>query len=247
MNLSCTKITHFLLTGLLLSHYTHALGFESSFTSLLPILRLNAAQTKEPSQPPENRASLTTVLKGALGGATCSALLSSAWGKSDLNFFGVIPAYAPLACCLAGVAGFTLTRQIVEPASFTRAMNDFMGAFFILFGSFKILSLRGFAQSYRQYDLLAEICPLYAHIYPFLELGLGLSYITNCDPLTTNLASLHLNIFSALGVMHQIFVHKRPINCPCLGSLMKVPISVVTLFEDLLMAGMALGMLHSLA
>ncbi len=45
---------------------------------------------------------------------------------------------------------------------------DFMGLFFIVFSFFKILDLEGFPNSFRMYDPLAKILPVYAWVYPFI-------------------------------------------------------------------------------
>ncbi len=53
-----------------------------------------------------------------------------------------------------------------------------MAGFFIVFSFLKFLDLKGFARSYTMYDLLAKQWKVYGFIYPFLELGLGIMYLT---------------------------------------------------------------------
>jgi hypothetical protein len=49
-------------------------------------------------------------------------------------------------------------------------------------------------------------------------------------------------LISALGVANELR-KKQTIMCACLGTVFKIPMTYVTLFEDLLMASMALYML----
>lgn len=122
------------------------------------------------------------------------------------------------------------------------AMLDFMGMFFVIFGMFKIFNLSAFAQAYADYDLIARSSSLYAHLYPFLELALGIFYLTNTVLLPTYIITLVLMLVSAAGVFHALAQH-REIECACLGLVFKVPMTYVTLAEDLIMALMALYMI----
>jgi cation transport ATPase len=117
-------------------------------------------------------------------------------------------------------------------------MNSFMGSFFIAFSFFKLLDLKGFAESYATYDLLASNWRTYGYVYPFVELALGIAYITGFDPLLTNIATIIIMGFSSLGVIRAIS-NKRKIRCACLGTVFKLPMSTVTVIEDLLMVAMA--------
>lgn len=118
-------------------------------------------------------------------------------------------------------------------------MNNFMGGFFLVFSFFKFLDLRGFADSYNNYDLLAKKFYYYGFVYPFIELGLGLAYISNWEPVYTNIFTVIIMGFSSMGVI-QSLLSKRKIRCACLGAVFNLPMSSVTVIEDLLMAGMAL-------
>lgn len=76
-------------------------------------------------------------------------------------------------------------------------------------------------------------------IYPFLEITLGIAYLFNLYPIVTNIATLILMTVSSIGVAQELSKNKT-IICACLGTVFKIPMTYVTLFEDLLMAGMAL-------
>lgn len=118
-------------------------------------------------------------------------------------------------------------------------MNNFMAGFFIVFSFFKFLDLRGFADSYSTYDLLAQKVYNYGFIYPFIELGLGIFYLTGWQPVYTNVVTVIVMGFSSIGVIKAL-MDKKKIRCACLGAVFNLPMSTITVLEDLLMAGMAL-------
>jgi hypothetical protein len=121
-------------------------------------------------------------------------------------------------------------------------MMDFMGGFFLVFSFFKLLNLPAFATAYQTYDIVAKAIPAYGFIYPFLELALGAAYISRFALVYTNSATLLLMALSAAGVL-QALRKKTRIQCACLGTVFNLPMTKVTLFEDLLMVAMAAFML----
>ncbi|NBO10845.1 MAG: hypothetical protein EBV25_04690, partial [Methylophilaceae bacterium] len=118
----------------------------------------------------------------------------------------------------------------------------FMAGFFLVFSFFKMLNIQAFASSYAMYDLLAIRFKAYGYIYPFIELGLGIAYLISYNPITTNTLTLIVMTFSSLGVIKAV-LDKQKIRCACLGTVFNLPMSTVTIIEDLLMAAMALWML----
>jgi hypothetical protein len=121
-------------------------------------------------------------------------------------------------------------------------MRYFMAYFFIIFGAFKIINLPGFVEAYMTYDLIAQKSILYAYGYPFIEITLGIFYLMNWVPTITNIVTLIVMLVSAAGVYNELRKNKM-IACACLGVVFKIPMTYITLFEDLLMAGMAAIML----
>ena len=121
-------------------------------------------------------------------------------------------------------------------------MRNFMAGFFIVFSFFKFLDLKGFASSYAMYDLLAKRVKVYGFVYPFVELALGIAFLTNFEPQITYTTTIIVMGFSSLGVIQSV-LDKKKIRCACLGAFFKLPMSTVTIIEDLLMVAMALFML----
>lgn len=113
-------------------------------------------------------------------------------------------------------------------------MSHFMAGFFLVFSFFKLLDLKGFVASYTMYDVIAKRFRLWAYIYAFLELALGIAFLTNFMPFFTNLSALIIMSISIIGVLQTIW-NKKQIQCACLGAVFNLPMSTVTVIEDSLM------------
>ncbi|HEX2862880.1 MAG TPA: MauE/DoxX family redox-associated membrane protein [Lacunisphaera sp.] len=122
-----------------------------------------------------------------------------------------------------------------------RWMHGFMGFFLVAFALLKLFDLRGFADGFQMYDLLARRVRAYALVYPFIELALGLGYLAFWRPTTVYLATFIVLGFGALGVITALR-RGLDVNCACMGTSLKVPLSTVALIEDLSMAAMAFVM-----
>lgn len=120
-----------------------------------------------------------------------------------------------------------------------KSMEIFMSGFFLVFSFFKFLDLRGFVRSYSMYDLLAKRVTLYAWIYPFLEVGLGFAWAFVGGTFEVALFTAILMGFGALGVILAVR-QKQAIQCACLGTVFELPMTSVTIIEDLLMVAMSL-------
>lgn len=124
-------------------------------------------------------------------------------------------------------------------------MNVFMGGFFLTFSFFKLLDLKGFAESYAMYDVIAKHFPLWGFVYAFAELALGIAFATGYYPLLTNLVTLVVMAVGLAGVL-QTIVNKQKIRCACLGSVFNLPMSTVTVVENGAMIIMSAIMLINL-
>jgi copper chaperone CopZ len=143
--------------------------------------------------------------------------------------------YRPLLILLAYL---TVLSALLGWPHWQGMMRFFMGGFFMAFSFFKMLDLRGFASAYRSYDLIAQALPSYGFVYPFIELTLGLSYVTGTWPLETNVLTALVMVVSLMGVVKAV-LSRQSIRCACLGTVFNLPMSKVTIIEDGLMLGMA--------
>jgi len=155
---------------------------------------------------------------------------------------GIWKTYKPLFI----IASFILLiSAIAARGDWMTGMRYFMAGFFIVFSFFKMLDIPSFASSYRMYDIIAARIPGYGLVYPFIELGLGILFLTNFMPKETNIVTLILMLIGSAGVLQSV-LNKTKIRCACLGTVFNLPMSYITLIEDLLMAGMSIAMLMNL-
>lgn len=162
--------------------------------------------------------------------------------KAEETAFRIQTYYPLLLILIYLCGGVFLAEAIVGEFSFERVMRNFMGGFFIIFSFFKLLNLKGFANAYRGYDVIAKRVPAYGYVYPFIELALGVGLFSNFKPAAVNGLVFIVMSVSTIGVLQSV-LSKRAIQCACLGTVFNLPMSKVTLFEDLLMVVMSLGML----
>jgi copper chaperone CopZ len=151
--------------------------------------------------------------------------------------------YYPIFLIFAYITGITLLIQFANGSfQWMQWMSQFMGGFFLVFSFFKLMNLRGFAEGYGSYDVVAKKLPVWGFVYPFVELGLAIAFLTGFEPFVTNVVTLVVMGISSIGVI-QSLLRKTPFQCACLGTVIKLPLSKVTLFEDLLMVGMSAVMI----
>lgn len=154
-----------------------------------------------------------------------------------------VQTYKPLIMIVSFIAGVSLLAQYpFVDFSAMLWMRHFMAGFFIVFAFFKLLNLKGFASSYAMYDVVASRFKSWGFIYPFVELILGIAYLINFNPQLTNWVTIIVLGISSIGVIESN-VNKRKIKCACLGDVFNLPMSTVTIVEDLGMVAMAVVML----
>jgi heavy metal-binding protein/methylamine utilization protein MauE len=154
--------------------------------------------------------------------------------------------YRPLIVIIGLIALATLALALRDAqrgeVQWQNVMTTFMAGFFLVFAGFKLLDLKGFADGYATYDLLARRMGAYGYAYPFIELLLGLAYLVQFRLPITNIITVVVMTFSGLGVALKV-AKREPFTCVCLGTVFKVPLTTVTLVEDFGMALMALAAL----
>ncbi len=151
--------------------------------------------------------------------------------------------YRPLLLILGYLLAVTASTLVAAGHWDTMlAMRVFMGGFFVAFSFFKLLDLRGFADAYRSYDIVAKAWSGYGFVYPFIELSLGLAYLAAVSPLWVNAITALVMAISLAGVLRAV-ISKKSIRCACLGTVFQLPMSTVTIIEDGLMLAMAVTML----
>ena len=179
------------------------------------------------------------------------ALINSAQEAPEIIASGSLSAswlstYSPLLLIVAYILGGSVLVQVGlngwAGVTAMETMRYFMAGFFLVFTFFKLLDINAFANAYSGYDLLAWRWRGWGLVYPFVELALGMAYLANFNALITHWATIIVMGFSAIGVIKAV-VSKTQIQCACLGTVFKLPMSTVTIVEDVGMVLMAAGML----
>lgn len=150
--------------------------------------------------------------------------------------------YQPLLLILAFLIAVVTLAQDSQSFNGETWMRHFMAGFFLIFSFFKLLDVQAFATAYAGYDLIAARWRGWGVLYPFVELAFGLAYLTNFAPRFTNAAVVIVMGISAIGVIRAV-MNKQRIRCACLGAVFNLPMSTVTIVEDVAMVAMAGWML----
>ena len=151
--------------------------------------------------------------------------------------------FLPLIIIFSLVVLWTLIRQYLYGANLTSAMLDFMGGFFLIFGGLKVANWKAFALSFRGYDPIAMRSSTYAMLYPAIEIMLGIAYqFRSPDLVYANLTTIVILSATTFGVWKKLN-EKSEIKCACLGGFFSIPLSWLTIFENVLMVAMAMAML----
>ena len=129
-----------------------------------------------------------------------------------------------------------------ENWSWDEAMLDFMGLFYIVFSFFKILDLKGFPESFRMYDPIAKVFPIYGWIYPFFETILGLMFLIRFEVKIALISTIMFLGITTVGVTKTLLERKK-IQCACLGTALKLPMTEAAFIENAIMILMALFIL----
>lgn len=150
-----------------------------------------------------------------------------------------VQTYQPILLIFGYITGITLLVEwIHDDFLWMRWMNHFMAGFFLVFSFFKLLNLKGFAESYSMYDIVAKKWKGWGYAYAFTELALGLAFLTGFSPVLTNGITFAVMTISIIGVLQSV-LNKRKIKCACLGDIFNLPMSTITIIEDALMIGMS--------
>ena len=123
-------------------------------------------------------------------------------------------------------------------------MSNIMGTIFIIFGLLKILNLPKFVEIFNKYDIISQKIPGYAYIYPFIEILLGIAFLKKYKLKPVNYITIFIMVISIISVIISI-VKGQNLRCGCLGSFLHIPLSYVTITENVVMILMSSSYLYS--
>ena len=129
----------------------------------------------------------------------------------------------------------------VKHASLFHFVEGFMASFLILFACVKLWDLHGFAKRFSTYDIIAKKLPAYGYMYPFIEFGLGAFMILG----SSVVADYTMAVLAVIGIIsvYISIIKKERLYCACLGTAFNVPLSYVTIIENITMLVSALTMI----
>lgn len=111
----------------------------------------------------------------------------------------------------------------------------FVGSSMLVFGGAKLISYESFLEVFPRYNLIAHRWRIYALVYPFVELILGIMFILDMAPGFRNVLAIAMT-GSGLYSLAIALQHKGPTaNHTWLGHAFKLPMSSVMFFEDALL------------
>ena len=219
-------------------------GCESKVKSnLLIIPEITAVEVSKENQSAtismKSHVSLNA-LKNALGGAESKyKIYEMDYSEAVEERKTIFNTYKPVLLLFAYISVISFIGSNRDLMVF---MRIFMAGFFLSFSFFKLINLRGFAESYSMYDVVAKHFKPWGYFYAFVELGLGIAFAVNFTPVLTNWITLLVMSVSIIGVLQSV-LNKKKIQCACLGAVFNLPMSTLTIIEDLLMIAMSIAML----
>lgn len=149
-------------------------------------------------------------------------------------------AYWPIATIY--IVAALISLYSVQLHTYPDYMSHLMGWVLIFFGVIKLSDVVGFAYGFAKYDPLAKRSIVYAQVYPFLEITLGILFILQLFILPATLITLFIYSASLIGAL-QSMIKKETLHCVCLGTYFKLPLSTVTIIEAVFMIAMCIWML----
>ena len=151
----------------------------------------------------------------------------------------------PIVIALSIVILSSLAMQISdETFSLNKWFMSYMGIFFIIFSFLKLLNVSGFSMTFKKYDLISKIIPPYATSYPFIELSLGIIFLTQTQSILiyANAFTIIFMVSQTIGIIRSLSKSEQ-IQCACMGSAVDVPLSSLTVVENITMIAMATYMI----
>ncbi|NJN23019.1 MAG: glutaredoxin [Leptolyngbya sp. RL_3_1] len=166
-------------------------------------------------------------------------------GYNDLaERFGVpaekaVYSYSPVVA-LFGTAGLVAWAA-------TLGIPGFMGMALAMLANQKLMDLESFVESFEKYDLISQQVKPYGKTFPFLELLLGLGFLSGVAPVVTGIGSLILGTSGTISAFKAVYIDKLKLNCACIGGNSNAPLGIVSVLENAIMVVMGAVLLFGAA
>jgi glutaredoxin len=162
--------------------------------------------------------------------------------KGALSYRPVIALFS-----VAALLAIAVTWLAIGTLFAGQTIGSFIAIAMVLLGLQKLQDINKFATMFLNYDLLAQRWVRYGYVYPFIETGAGLLMLMEILTWIAAPVAFIAASIGAVSVFKAVYVDKRELKCACVGGDSSVPLGFVSLLENVMMIGMALWMLGSLA
>jgi hypothetical protein len=150
--------------------------------------------------------------------------------------------WIPLVVVFSYIAVLTVVTSVIGMSTPYAITSYIMGYFFILFSLFKLLDLPAFVAGYQEYDVIAKKRRQWGYIYPFIELAIGIFYVLVINSIVLHIMTILLSLIACISVLIKL-AKRETFQCVCLGTVFKLPLTIVSLIEYAAMGIMAALML----
>lgn len=125
-------------------------------------------------------------------------------------------------------------NRLLDNINFNELMNNSMASILFIFGLLKLYNLNKFSSIFSKYNIISKKIPFYSYLYPFIEIILSFNLFLNYK---INLTYIIINILMLISLISVIIsiIKGKKIRCGCLGSFFHIPLSYVTISENIIM------------
>jgi hypothetical protein len=122
-----------------------------------------------------------------------------------------------------------------------------MGMALTILATLKLMDPASFRATFGAYDLLSQRLRPYGHLYPWLELLVGLAILGRWGAAPIGVLAAAIGLEGAISVVKAVWIDRRDLNCACVGGNSRTPLGTLSLLENLAMVamGIALALRHS--
>ena len=113
-------------------------------------------------------------------------------------------------------------------------MNNTMASILLVFGGLKLFDLQKFSNIFAKYNLISKQIPYYSYFYPFIEIILAIALFSRYNLNIVYGLIIILMIISLISVSISLYQGQN-LRCGCLGSFFHLPLSYVTISENVVM------------
>ena len=124
-----------------------------------------------------------------------------------------------------------------------RVVAGFMGVALAFLACLKLMDPGAFRSTFRKYDRLSQRWSRYGHLYPWLELLVGLAILSQLGPKPMGVLAMAMGLEGGFSVIKAVYVDKLDLDCACVGGNTRTPLGAVSVLENLMMVLMGVSLL----